>query len=50
VRDLFSAMPERSATRAYAERFSWHATSEGQEQLFGAVLEYRKTNVGLSAA
>ncbi len=31
---LFAAPPERTATRAYAEGFSWDATTQGQLQLF----------------
>ena len=34
VRDLFAAAPLRSATRAYAESFSWSDTSRGQYELF----------------
>lgn len=35
---LFAVPPARVATRAYAERFSWDATTEGQLQLFGDIL------------
>jgi glycosyltransferase involved in cell wall biosynthesis len=34
VRDLWANRPERTATRAYAERFDWEATSRGQIELF----------------
>jgi glycosyltransferase involved in cell wall biosynthesis len=34
LRKLFAAPPDRAATRIYAERFSWDATTEGQLQLF----------------
>jgi glycosyltransferase involved in cell wall biosynthesis len=34
VRDLFASAPERAATRAYAEGFSWDATTQGQIALF----------------
>ena len=34
VRTLFALLPERAATRAYAERFSWDATTAGQLELF----------------
>jgi glycosyltransferase involved in cell wall biosynthesis len=37
VRDLAAAPPSRVATRAYAEKFSWDATSAGQLRLFEAV-------------
>jgi glycosyltransferase involved in cell wall biosynthesis len=38
VRDLFSAYPDRSATRRYAEAFSWDATTKGQLKLFSRIL------------
>src|SRR5271165_1268029 len=34
VRRLFAHLPERAATRAYAEKFSWDATTDGQLALF----------------
>ena len=34
VRTLFSALPERTATRRYAEGFSWDDTSRGQVEIF----------------
>ena len=34
VRRLFAASPDRAATRAYAERFSWEETTAGQIALF----------------
>ena len=34
VRSLFATAPLRSATRAYAESFSWSDTSRGQYELF----------------
>jgi teichuronic acid biosynthesis glycosyltransferase TuaC len=37
VRRLFVALPERAATRAYAEPFSWDETTEGQLALFRRV-------------
>jgi glycosyltransferase involved in cell wall biosynthesis len=41
VRQLFSQLPSRSATRRYAERFSWDETSAGQIQVFRQVLSAR---------
>ena len=41
VRDMLSAPPDRSATRAYAERFSWDATTEGQTAMFRDILARR---------
>lgn len=38
VRALFAAARDRAATRAYAERFGWGATTEGQLALFRRVL------------
>ncbi|MCW3476908.1 glycosyltransferase family 4 protein [Limobrevibacterium gyesilva] len=38
VRRLFAALPDRAATRAYAERFGWDETSAGQLALFRRVL------------
>jgi glycosyltransferase involved in cell wall biosynthesis len=34
VNALFADLPSRAATRAYAERFSWDATSAGQKAIF----------------
>ncbi len=41
VRDLFATEPDRAATRAYAEPFSWDATSAGQLRIFRRVIEAR---------
>ena len=38
VRDLLAAPPDRAATRAYAERFSWAHTSAGQLAVFRGVV------------
>jgi teichuronic acid biosynthesis glycosyltransferase TuaC len=38
VRRLFSALPDRGATRAYAEGFSWDETTAGQLALFRRVI------------
>jgi teichuronic acid biosynthesis glycosyltransferase TuaC len=38
VRRLFSALPAREATRAYAEPFSWDETTAGQLALFRRVI------------
>jgi glycosyltransferase involved in cell wall biosynthesis len=34
VRNLHANLPARASTRAYAEQFSWDATTEGQLALF----------------
>jgi len=34
VRNFLGAPPPRAATRAYAERFDWQSTTEGQLALF----------------
>lgn len=39
VRELLADDMDRAATRAYAERFSWEATAEGQLTLFRRVSE-----------
>ncbi|MFL5285216.1 MAG: glycosyltransferase [Rhodopila sp.] len=42
VRRLFAALPDRAATRAYAEAFSWDETTAGQLALFRRIVgEYR---------
>lgn len=38
VRELFAALPPRTAVRAYAERFGWKETTQGQLALFRQVL------------
>ena len=38
VRRLFSNLPQRSATRAYAEPFSWDDTTAGQLALFRRII------------
>jgi glycosyltransferase involved in cell wall biosynthesis len=38
VRRLFAALPDRAATRAYAEPFSWEETTAGQLALFRRVI------------
>ena len=37
--DLASDQPNRIATRVYAERFGWNSTSQGQLDLFRAILD-----------
>jgi len=38
LRGLLAALPDRAATRRYAERFSWDETTRGQERLFASLL------------
>jgi glycosyltransferase involved in cell wall biosynthesis len=38
VNQLFEKLPGREATRAFAEKFSWHETSMGQIRLFERIL------------
>ncbi len=38
AKQLFQNLPERAATRRYAESFSWDATTRGQIRLFEAIL------------
>jgi teichuronic acid biosynthesis glycosyltransferase TuaC len=42
VRAMFAAPIDRSATRAYAERFSWDATTSGQLAIIDAVCAERR--------
>lgn len=42
VEALLADPPDRKATRAYAERFSWDATTAGQLELFGDILRSRR--------
>ena len=39
ARQLFDNLPDRAATRAYAEGFSWDATTQGQLDLFHSIME-----------
>jgi glycosyltransferase involved in cell wall biosynthesis len=48
VRDLVGDPPARAATRAYAERFGWDATSQGQLALFRRVLMSRQKPSGVA--
>jgi teichuronic acid biosynthesis glycosyltransferase TuaC len=41
IRGLLAAPPSRAATRAYAERFDWQSTTDGQIALFHEVLDGR---------
>ena len=42
IRRVLADPPDRAATRAYAERFGWEETTEGQLTLFRRVLERRQ--------
>jgi glycosyltransferase involved in cell wall biosynthesis len=41
IAQLLSNPPSRAATRSYAERFSWDATTQGQLDLFESILARR---------
>ena len=43
VRTLFANLPSRTATRAYAEGFSWDDTTRGQIALFRGVIARHRT-------
>ncbi|CCQ73101.1 glycosyltransferase family 4 protein [Magnetospira sp. QH-2] len=43
AKDLFGTYPDRAMTRAYAERFSWDDTTEGQLRIFGDLMESAKS-------
>jgi teichuronic acid biosynthesis glycosyltransferase TuaC len=40
--ELFQQLPERAATRRYAEKFGWDETTEGQIKLFSEILHRRE--------
>ena len=42
VQRLFAALPDRAATRAYAERFGWDETTAGQLAVFRQVIDERR--------
>ena len=42
VQRLFAALPDRAATRAYAERFGWDETTVGQLAVFRQVIDERR--------
>jgi glycosyltransferase involved in cell wall biosynthesis len=42
VKTLFTQLPERARTRAFAERHSWEATTRGQIDLFRHILRARR--------
>ena len=44
VETLFRQYPDHAATRRYAEKFDWHAVSQGQMDLFHAVIDQAKSN------
>ena len=47
VSGLLANPPDRSATRTYAEGFSWEATTQGQIDLFTEILSHRKAETTL---
>jgi hypothetical protein len=50
ARDFLSALPARAATRAYAERFDWRSTTEGQIALFREICKQRPGRRGVAHA
>jgi teichuronic acid biosynthesis glycosyltransferase TuaC len=50
ARDLLAALPARAETRAYAERFDWQSTTEGQIALFREICEQRPIRRGVGHA
>lgn len=46
VQTLFANLPERTATRAYAEQFNWDDTTRGQIDLFREILAARPSGRG----
>jgi glycosyltransferase involved in cell wall biosynthesis len=49
VNALFAALPSREATRRFAERYSWDATTAGQIQLFNEILSGRTASAPAAA-
>ena len=50
IREFLAALPARAATRAYAERFDWQSTTEGQIALFREICERRPGRHGVAHA
>jgi len=50
AREFLAALPPRAATRAYAERFDWQSTTEGQVALFREICERRPGRHGVAHA
>lgn len=50
ARDFLAALPTRAATRAYAERFDWQSTTEGQIALFREICEQKSNRRGVAHA
>ncbi|MGZ9083182.1 MAG: glycosyltransferase, partial [Rhodoplanes sp.] len=50
ARALLAAPPPQEATRAYAERFSWQETTEGQVDLFSRILRPASARMSISRA
>ncbi len=48
VLELFRKLPERGATRAYAEGFSWDETTRGQIRVFASVLDRARVSSSLA--
>lgn len=49
VAELRRALPERSATRRYAEQFDWQATTDGQLAIFRALIDKHRGRVAQSS-
>jgi glycosyltransferase involved in cell wall biosynthesis len=50
VNALFASLPSRDATRRFAERYSWDATTAGQILLFDEILSGRAANTPATAS
>ncbi len=46
IREVLADLPDRGATRAYAERFDWQETTRGQIELFREIVGDRQTASG----
>ena len=50
ARDFLASLPARAATRAYAERFDWQSTTDGQIALFREICKRRPSGRGAAHA
>jgi teichuronic acid biosynthesis glycosyltransferase TuaC len=50
IHDFLAALPDRAATRAYAEQFDWRSTTEGQIALFDEIIAPQRQRSPATAA
>lgn len=49
IRDLITHLPDRNATRAYAEQFSWDETTSGLIELFKSISQQPNCNARINS-